>query len=75
MNYLKTREVMGLLGVSLNQVVNLIRHGRIERPAKDASGDLIWTPRDIAAARQALRAIEARKARRTPAAAEVSREG
>jgi hypothetical protein len=45
-------------------LVNLIRYGLIPRPGKDASGDLCWSPADVAAARRVLDSRAARRPRR-----------
>jgi hypothetical protein len=39
---------------SYTQLMNLIRCRKIKAPAKDSSGDYIWTEADIEAARLAL---------------------
>jgi hypothetical protein len=71
----KTAEVVRQLETTLHKIIGLLRYNKITPPAKDSSGDYCWTPQDIAAARQALRDIEAQRARRATAKAEVTREG
>jgi hypothetical protein len=70
MDYKKTREVIEQLESNPNQIVNLIRHRKIARPRKDASGDFCWTHRDVEAARVAIQALKDQKARRALAKAE-----
>jgi hypothetical protein len=50
----KTCEVADLLGVPYHALDYLLRSRQILRPAKDASGDLVWSPADIRAAREVL---------------------
>jgi predicted site-specific integrase-resolvase len=56
MAFLKTRAVCELLGVRYTYLANWLRDGRLTPPAKDSSGDFIWTPEDIERARAALTA-------------------
>jgi hypothetical protein len=65
-SYLKTRKTSGaaaVLGEPARVLSELIRHGRIPRPARDDSGDYIWTEEDIERARIALAARRKRKPR------------
>jgi hypothetical protein len=50
----KTPVAAKQLNVPYSQVISLLRHGKIAAPAKDSSGDYIWTEADITAAREAL---------------------
>jgi hypothetical protein len=63
--HLKTREVLAVLGgVSYYRLVSALRGGKISPPpAKDASGDYVWTEEDVDRARQAL-ARDGRKERK-----------
>jgi predicted DNA-binding transcriptional regulator AlpA len=54
MRLLKTREVMRLLNVASWVIYGMLAEGKLPPPAKDASGDLIWGPKDVAALRAAL---------------------
>jgi hypothetical protein len=56
LTYLKTPAVSGLLGVSYWQITSLLRTRTITPPAKDSSGDYVWTEEDVERARQALAA-------------------
>ena len=47
--------------IRYHTMIGLIRSGHIARPAKDASGDLVWSEADVAAAR---RVLDSRCARR-----------
>lgn len=49
-----TVQVADELKVKYHAIYNLLRYRIIESPVKGPSGDLVWTPRDVAAARQAL---------------------
>jgi hypothetical protein len=50
----KTRQLCESLDVSHDVIMNALRRRKIQPPAKDCSGDYIWGPEDIAAARAAL---------------------
>jgi hypothetical protein len=50
----KTPIVAEMLGVSYWRLVGLLRAGRIDPPAKDTSGDYLWRPADVRAAKRAL---------------------
>jgi hypothetical protein len=52
---LKTPELCRRLGVPHGRLANHIRNGKITPlPAKDSSGDYVWTPEDVKRARKAL---------------------
>jgi hypothetical protein len=61
----KSPVVADELGVGYYVLLGLIRGKRIRPPAKDSSGDYVWTESDVEAARQALAA----RRRPTPIAA------
>jgi hypothetical protein len=69
----KTGEVVRQLETTLHKIIGLLRYNKITPPAKDSSGDFCWSPEDIAAARKALRDVEAQRARRALAKAEADR--
>jgi hypothetical protein len=50
----KTPIVADLLGVGYYRLISLMRSRRLAPPAKDTSGDYIWTDADIDRARRAL---------------------
>jgi hypothetical protein len=49
-----TREVEVLLGVPNWILRGLLQHRKMPPVAKNASGDLVWSPKDVANAREAL---------------------
>jgi DNA-binding transcriptional MerR regulator len=51
--YLKTRQVAQLLGISLNTVYRWLKNGRIGEPLRDADNNYrLWTAEDIERIRQ-----------------------
>jgi hypothetical protein len=52
--YFKTSAVARQLGIPYYVLFDLIRHGRMEPPEKDSSGDYVWTAADVERARQAM---------------------
>jgi hypothetical protein len=54
MPYLKSREVTALLKIPYSRLISILRSGKLPQPDKDVSGDLIWSPRDVANVRRAL---------------------
>ena len=52
--YSKTTQVCQLLDVPYHRLVNMIRYMLISPPAKDYSGDYLWSECDVAAARAVL---------------------
>jgi hypothetical protein len=54
--FLKTPQAARTLGVSYHRLMGLVRFNRISPlPAKDISGDYLWSPADLERAREALR--------------------
>ena len=51
---LKTPAAARALGVTYWRLVSAIRCGRLAPPAKDSSGDFVWTEEDLERARAAL---------------------
>jgi hypothetical protein len=60
---LKTPEAAKQLKVAYSHLISLLRHGKINPPQKDSSGDYVWTEADLAAARQALSRRQAKGGR------------
>jgi hypothetical protein len=54
MPYLKTAEVARKLGVNYCVIIAGLRNGKFPPPAKDSSGDYVWTPADVDRARQGI---------------------
>ena len=55
--YLKTRQVAQLLGVSLNTIYRWLKSERIGEPLRDADNNYrLWTAEDVDRIRQELRA-------------------
>ncbi len=52
--YLKTAAAADQLGISYYQLFGLLRFRKIKPPARDSSGDYVWTPGDVKRARHAL---------------------
>jgi hypothetical protein len=50
MDYLSTRQVARLLGVSVSLLTKAVWSGRVDPPQKSPSGNFLWTPADIARA-------------------------
>lgn len=50
----KTPAAAKELGVPYWHLMNLIRYGKLTPPARNESGDFLWTDADLEAARQAL---------------------
>lgn len=54
-NYLKTRQVAQLLGVSLNTVYRWLKAEKISEPLRGVENNYrLWTPEDIERIRQEL---------------------
>jgi hypothetical protein len=51
---MKTIEAVKYLGTTYHKLTGLIRFSKIPLPAKDCSGDYIWSPDDLERARHAL---------------------
>jgi hypothetical protein len=47
MDYLSTRQVARLLGVSVSLLTKAVWCGRVDPPQKSPSGNFLWTPADI----------------------------
>jgi len=45
--YLSTRQVARLLGISVSLLTKAVWCGRVEPPQKSPSGNFLWTPADI----------------------------
>jgi len=45
------------LGKTYHQLIGLIRFNKIDPPARDSSGDYVWTDADMERARRALAKI------------------
>jgi hypothetical protein len=52
--YQKSRDVADHLGISYYELFELLRGQHLTPPAKDSSGDYIWTEEDLERARLAL---------------------
>ena len=59
----KTRDVVRLLGVTISRLRWLLTAGKIPLPARDSSGDFVWSDEAIERARQALLTTRRRHAR------------
>jgi hypothetical protein len=46
------------LNVTYYTLFNLLRHRKMEPPARDSSGDYIWTRSDLSRARKALALLQ-----------------
>jgi hypothetical protein len=62
---MKTIQAVKYLNTTYHKLIGLLRYDKIPLPAKDCSGDYIWSPDDLERARQALDAM------RRPRAEEV----
>ena len=67
MNYRKTPVAARELGVGYFQLYDLLRFGKIDPPARDSSGDFIWTDADLERARNALASVRRAKRKGAPA--------
>jgi hypothetical protein len=61
--HLKTSQAIRSLGTTYYRLISALRCGKLPPPAKDCSGDFIWTPKDIENARRAL-AVDLRRRKR-----------
>jgi hypothetical protein len=50
----KTPAVADEIGVSYVVLYNLLRYRKIQPPVRDTSGDFVWSPSDIDAAKRAI---------------------
>jgi hypothetical protein len=53
-NYRKTPVAARELGTTYHRLMGLLRFGKIDPPARDSSGDYVWTDADLERARAAL---------------------
>jgi hypothetical protein len=60
----KTRDVAGRLGRDAKFLDSLLRSGRMPLPAKDSSGQFVWSEEDIANAIAAMKVDRRRKGHR-----------
>ena len=58
MNYLSTRHVAQLLGVSVSLLAKAVWSGRVDPPMKSPSGNYLWTAKDIERASWVLRCYD-----------------
>lgn len=63
---MKTRQAAEVLGTNTAALRAAIERGKIAAPAKDCSGDYVWTVADIATAMAALSVDRRRKEHRQP---------
>jgi hypothetical protein len=68
---IKTRDAAKLLGCRYFQLIYAINTERLTPPAKDSSGDYVWTDADIERARAALAAWKQKRATASVPAGEV----
>jgi hypothetical protein len=59
---IKTPQAARELHTSYTRLMSLLRYGQIEPPAKDSSGDYVWTDADLAAARRVIESRHEREA-------------
>jgi DNA-binding transcriptional MerR regulator len=52
--FFKSREVAKRLGITYRVLFEMLRRGRLDPPAKDSSGDYVWTEADVERAQAAL---------------------
>jgi len=66
MDYLSTRQVARLLGVSVSLLTKAVWCGRVDPPRKSPSGNFLWTRADVDRASRVLccRACRSQKRRR-----------
>jgi hypothetical protein len=57
----KTRQVAIELEIPYHRLPDLIRSGAMAPPAKDFSGDYVWSPEDVERAREIIRARDTRR--------------
>jgi hypothetical protein len=69
---LKSRQAAARLKISYYRLISLLRSEKLPAPQKDASGDYIWTERDLENAR---RALDIDRRRKVPARTEAGRAG
>ena len=59
--YRKTPAAADELGISYHRLIGLLRFRKIIPPARDSSGDYIWTDADLRRARKALAILRGAK--------------
>jgi hypothetical protein len=59
MLFLKTPAAADKLGVSYHRLIGLLRFRKIEPPARDSSGDFVWSDADLERVRKALAKLPA----------------
>jgi hypothetical protein len=58
MTYRKTPAAARELKTTYHKLIGLVRFDKIDPPARDTSGDYVWTDADMERARAALQAME-----------------
>jgi hypothetical protein len=61
---LKTCQLLNALHITHNQLVGAFRAGRLKKPQKAVTGDFVWSPAEV----EAARAWFTRDRRKTPGA-------
>jgi hypothetical protein len=61
MHFRKTPAAAQELGINYASLIGLLRYGKLEPPAKDTSGDYVWTDADLARARRAMAAHQRKR--------------
>ena len=67
MHFLKTPLAAEHLGVSYHRLIGLLRFRKMEPPARDSSGDYVWTDSDLERARKALALSQTKTTEEQPA--------
>ena len=70
MNRLKSVMAARELGIPYSHLASLLRSGKFPPPQKDSSGDFLWSPQDLEAARRAM-ALDRRR-KKAPEVASVA---
>jgi hypothetical protein len=60
-SYLKSPAAADVLGIGYYHLISLIRSKKLTPPAKDTSGDYVWTDADVERAREAIAAGRRRR--------------
>ncbi len=68
MDYLSTRQVARLLGVSVSLLTKAVWCGRVDPPQKSPSGNFLWTEADVEHAWSVLKPHGSQKGRRSASA-------
>jgi hypothetical protein len=61
----KSGELVRMLQVPYHVIADAIRHGDLQAPQRDGSGDYVWTEKDVTAVRKLLKRYRPRKSRPT----------